>query len=294
MNVITCPTRARACKSIRSIKKTGSYRRTSDKKTIQRFHCKACGRNFSQATFDPCVRQKKRQFNQNIEESLASVESIRRIALLLKLNRKTVARKLIFLGLQARKFNYNFRKNLSPVMHWQFDDMETFEHTKLKPLSVTLAVEKKTRVLLAIEVSKMPAKGLLAKKSVKKYGIRKDERQSARKRVFLRMQEITHPECKIESDENPHYSADVREYFPRASYQQYPGGRGSLSGGGELKKLKHDPLFSLNHTCAMIRSNINRFLRKTWCTTKKAQNAEHHLQIYMKFHNTKLLKKRPR
>ena len=289
---IYCPTRSRACKMVGMIKRSGSYRRTSDQKIIQRFFCKACGKSFSRATFDPCVRQKKRQLNGLIEENISSCESIRRMAILLKCNRKTVARKLIFLGLQARVFNYNFRKNHGPVLRWQFDDMETFEHTKLKPLSVTLAVEKKTRVILGVEVSKMPAKGLLAKKALKKYGPRKDERESGRKRLFARMQEIVHPECEIESDENPHYALHVRECFPTATYKQYPGGRGSLSGGGELKKLKHDPLFSLNHTAAMIRSNVNRFLRKTWCTTKKIENVGHHLQIYIKFHNTRLLKKK--
>jgi transposase-like protein len=292
MNGINCPTATRACKNVRAIKKTGCYRRTSDKQTIQRFHCKACGRNFSQATFDPRVHQKKRHLNHSIEERLASCESLRRIAILLKINRKTVARKLIFLGLQARTFNYNFRKKHGPVFNWQFDDMETFEHTKLKPVSVTLAVEKKTRVILAIEMASMPAKGLLAAKSIKKYGLRKDQRGFARNRVFARMQEIADPTCEIESDENPHYALDVREFFPKANYKQHPGARGSLVGGGELKKLKHDPLFSLNHTCAMIRSNVNRFLRKTWCTTKKVEKAEHHLQIYIKFHNTKLLKKK--
>lgn len=45
--------------------------------------------------------------------------------------------------------------------------METFEHTKMKPLSITIAVIKQRRLVLGAEVSSMPAKGLLARKSRK-------------------------------------------------------------------------------------------------------------------------------
>ena len=68
-----------------------------------------------------------------------------------------------------------------------------------------------------------------------------------------------------------------------------PGGRGCVTGQGELKKLRFDPLFALNHTCAMLRANINRLFRRTWCTTKKKERLEQHLAVYMDFHNRILL-----
>ena len=55
----------------------------------------------------------------------------------------------------------------------QIDDLITSEHTKMKPVSVSVAVDKKTRMILALEVSKIPAFGHLAKKSRRKYGYRK-------------------------------------------------------------------------------------------------------------------------
>ena len=62
-----------------------------------------------------------------------------------------------------------------------------------------------------------------------------------------------------------------------------------MTGQGELKKLRFDPLFALNHTCAMLRANINRLFRRTWCTTKKKERLEQHLAVYMDFHNRILL-----
>ena len=52
-----------------------------------------------------------------------------------------------------------------------------------------------------------------------------------------------------------------------------------------FKKVKFDPLFSLNHTFAMLRANVNRLFRKTWCTTKKPQRLADHLALYALYHN---------
>ena len=138
----------------------------------------------------------------------------------------------------------------------------------------------------------MPAKGHLSKKALKKYGHRPDERAAARDRLFRKLKGKIKEDAIIESDQNPHYPPDVRRHFPKAHHIQYKGLRGAITGQGELKK-GHDPLYSLNHTYAMNRANINRLFRKTWCTTKKLQPLIDHLEIYVKFHNTFLLKRRP-
>jgi len=215
--------------------------------------------------------------------------SQRRSAKILKIHPITVARKLKFLGLKARHFNFCYRKKRSLVYEMQFDDLETIEHTKLKPLSITLAVEKRTRLILGFEVSRMPAKGLLVKKSIKKYGYRKDERAEARNRLFRRIKGVIYERAHIESDKNPHYPIDVKNHFPNCTHQTIKGSRGCITGQGELKKIKFDPLFSLNHTYAMFRANINRLIRKTWCTTKKMQGLIDHLEIYMRYHNEVLI-----
>ena len=151
----------------------------------------------------------------------------------------------------------------------QFDDLETIEHTKCKPLSVIMAVEKDTRRILGYTVSKMPAKGHLAKIARKKYGYRPDHRKAARDSLFKEISHKISPYAMIISDESPHYPKSVRTHFPKALHKTTFGKRGCVTGQGELKKVGYDPLFSLNHTFAMLRANINRLIRKTWCTTKK-------------------------
>lgn len=271
------------------IYRTGTFYRTSDSKSVQRYKCRDCNHNFSNATFQSCYWQRKRQKNELLRKLLCSGVSLRRASLLLNIHRITTTRKFLFLGLESeflfRKGNF-LKEKFSKI---QFDDLETFESTKCKPLSVTLAVESRTRRILEIEVSKMSPKGLLAQKAYKKYGYRRDDRRRGRRRFLKRLKSIVSETASIRSDSNPSYREDVESYFPRARYIQYLGGRGASTGQGELKKLQYDPLFSLNHTCAMFRANINRLFRKTWCTTKKMEHLYAHLMIYARFHNETLI-----
>ena len=272
--------------------KDGFYRRRSDQKWIQRFRCKKCQKSFSSGTFDYCYRQHKRQFNQKIFEHLSSGVSQRRAAYLLRLNRKTIKRKFIFLGkfsiLNLRKFNLEF----PPAKIVEFDDLETFEHTKCKPLSVTLSVEYKSRRILGFSVSNMPVKGRLAIKALKKYGPRIDERKNGRAMLFHMMRGITAENLIIKSDQNPHYPKDVQKHFRRVLHLTYKSEKGAETGQGELKKIEFDPLFSVNHTFAKLRADVNRLIRKTWCTTKKSEMLRYHLAIYSLYHNQSLFAKK--
>ena len=227
--------------------------------------------------------------NYALFKDLCSGVSQRRIAKNFGLSRTTVARKLVFLGTQAEIEFHELNRRHPPAEIVEFDDMETFEHTKYKPLSITLAVVSKKRRILGFSVSQMPAKGLLAKRAFKKYGPRADHRAAGRAELFKNIAPLVHERALIKSDENPHYISDVKKHFPLATHERFKGQRGSIVGQGELKKIRFDPLFSLNHTCAMFRANVNRLFRKTWCTTKVPARLKLHLYMYALFHNKILL-----
>ncbi len=175
----------------------------------------------------------------------------------------------------------------------QFDDIETFVHSKCKPVSITMAVETGSRRILGFEVAEMPAKGHLVKKALKKYGKRRDQRSESRKRLFTTLISLVTPTVEIKSDDNPHYPKDVEAYFPLSTHIRVKGGRSSLTGQGELKKQKFDPIFSFNHTAAMVRYRLSRMIRKTWCTSKKIEGIEEHLLLMVAHHNQQIWLKNP-
>jgi len=267
----------------------GQYRRKSDGALVQRFRCPQCGKRFSSATSSECFGQKKRYLNFEVLKLLCSGLSQRRAALHLSTNRKTIERKFIWMGRRAIAMLPYFQYGLPQIDHIQFDDMETFVHTKCKPLSITLAVAHPGRRILGFRVSDMPAKGKLARISVKKYGPRRDRRPRARESLFCELKPLLSPEAVISSDMNPHYGPDVAAHFPGHRHQVHKGRRGCVVGQGELKRGGFDPLFSLNHTCAMLRDSIKRLARRTWCTTKKPERLAYHVAIYAFYHNIMLI-----
>lgn len=270
---------------------SGTFLRKSDHQKIQRYYCKGCKKSFSTESLSPLKYQKKRHLNEIVFSLFASGNSQRRIAKLIQINRKTAVRKFIFLGKVCLK-DIEDKKHLPQKIKNDliFDDMETFEHTKLKPLSITMAVENKTRFILGFRVSSMKAKGLLSKKSVKKYGIRKDERHKNLHRLLLDLKQISKDPPCIKTDMNPHYIYPVKKNFPQSVHLTFKGRKPSSIGQGELKTGGFDPIFSFNHTAAMLRANINRLFRRTWNTTKKQECLNYHIAIYIFYHNLRLLK----
>ncbi len=218
--------------------------------------------------------------------------SLRRTAKLVKANVKTIERRVPYLGLKARIKHKRLLEKLKKdkVTQLQFDDLITKENSKLKPLSVSIAVDKESRRMLSAQVSQIPAFGHLSVIAKKKYGKRECHHNDGLKRMFDEIANVVDRFAELESDEHHRYPAFVRSYFPDADYTRYKSERGCVAGQGELKKVKFDPLFAINHTCAMLRANINRLIRRTWCTTKDPARLQDHLYIYMNFFNREILK----
>jgi hypothetical protein len=226
---------------------------------------------------------------------LSSVVSMRRSAIELGVHRTTVARKLKFLAGQGRlelnHFLCSRTEERGAFRDLQFDEMETFEHTKCKPISIPLMVESGSRLIIGVRACSMPAKGLLVHKARKRYGKRPNHRPKMIRALFSELGPFISERARITSDSHPSYPRLVRESFPHATHRQEMGRKSSLGGQGELKRIKWDPLFSLNHTAAMYRANVSRLIRRTWCTTKKLSALEDHLVLYAVRHNQTILQR---
>lgn len=280
------------CAALNSISKDGVYRRQDDSKIIQRYRCNKCSKRFSSATFTLTYRQKKRRINSHVFKLLSSGVSIRRSAVILNVHQRTVARKLTFLAKRSRILNSKLLKNFSKNIHnIQFDDLITKENSKLKPLSISVLVDEDRRLILGTEVSQIPAFGHLSKLAIKKYGYRKDRHTEGLERLFKHVKPLLNDEIIVKSDKHKSYPYYVETYLPKAKHITFESERSCIVGQGELKKINFDPLFVINHTCAILRANINRLIRKTWCTTKDPMRLKDHLDLFTFFYNNQLVTK---
>jgi len=105
----------------------GQFVRKSDSKTIKRWKCTHCNRTFSSATHNLCFGQNKRRVNSPLARLLSESTPMRACARILKINRKTVARKLIFLGEKSKKEHHFYWRNRKKAKYVQFDDLITSE-----------------------------------------------------------------------------------------------------------------------------------------------------------------------
>src|SRR5690606_8179615 len=146
--------------------------RKSDSKTLKRWRCYDCLKTCSQASESACYRQNRRRLNPLIGKLLSSGVSQRRAAMIAGTTRKTVARKFIFLAEQAQQRQSEFVQEIDAVelAHIQLDDLITSHHSKLKPLSLSVIVSKRSRYILSASLSEIPAFGHLAQFSRRKYG----------------------------------------------------------------------------------------------------------------------------
>lgn len=279
-----CP--KKTCNSEQIIK-DGSFYRACDSRKIQRFKCKNCGAKFSASTGTLEFMQKKRRVNFLLLKLFCAKVTQKRAARIAGVNKITVARKFDYWAKKAELKNVRFREKLvkSKVHHMQFDDLITKEITKLKPLSVTTVVDAERRFILAANVAQIAAFGRLAETSVRKYGKRKSEHIQVLDKTFKSLTSIVHKRALIESDEHRNYDPIVRTYFPKAEYKQYKSEKGCVAGQGELKKVKHDPIFKIDHTLAMMRDGISTFVRRTWCVTQDPKRLQGHLEIFIYYYN---------
>jgi hypothetical protein len=204
----------------------------------------------------------------------------RQAARFLNCSKNTVDKKLLWLATYASQLE----KRAAPEVLF-IDEMESIEHTKLKPLAIPIAVGSDYRIY-AMTVGRINAKGLLAARSRKKYGLRKDEKSEALHRCFsiLKSGFLNSPKF-IRTDRSPFYKILVKRYFPNSQHETYSS-RELIRKKKEmvflsLEKKVFDPLFPLNQRCAKLRQDIKRLSRRSWCTTKLPERLEKSLSIYI-------------
>lgn len=235
----------------------------------------------SSRSFKLDYRHKKMDLNYRLAKLLVEGTSLRGAGRILGLTYKNTYQKFLWLKKVVEKKKQLLQYSETEI---QFDELETIHHTKCKPLSVTVVTSRE--YLLALQVAEMPAKGRLAKVSRQKYGERKDERQAIVEQTLLDVrQKLESLPVVIKSDASPIYRSIVEKVFPGSFYEQY-------SRAGEVEKMRskihesnhkrrYDPLFDVNHACALLRSQIKRLVRRSWCTTKKVENLQLHLDLFV-------------
>lgn len=277
-------------------RKVGYYRTRISRHPVPRYQCKACGKTFSTHSFRRTYRQHRPDLNQTIFKLVCEGVTIRGAARILGCAKKTV----------ERKFEFNAR--ISRLRHLKairaaefkadtvlFDEMETYERTKLLPLSIALALTSDGKII-ETKVAQMKCKGRLARLSRRKYGARLDERKSACRQSLRKVSRILNNPLRIKTDKKPSYISLIAEELPGVQHERFKRKMKVLYGTHPRKKSDApygihtngrplDPMFMLNQRCAKIRSQVSRMRRKFWGATKARRRLSMHLWMFTAWQN---------
>jgi uncharacterized protein YlaI len=263
----------------------GFYKTRWNAQPVRRYLCTRCQRTVSTRTFRRSYRQKRPDLNEPIFFWYSSGTTQRRMAVGLKTNRKTVVRKFLFMAQEARRMHEaKLAEGRWRAPAIQFDEMETFEHTRMKPLSIGLAVNPETYEILYTNVAPFPAKGPLAGLARKKYGFRPDLRNHARRDLIKKLRRFE-PQI-ITTDKASAYGKPIRTFLPQTFHRQTTRKKQDRNFFHKNRRRNpNDEMFVLNFICAKLRHDLSRLMRKVWVTTKKPERLQAHLDLFTAFHN---------
>lgn len=270
--------------SSKRFQKRGYYYKKITKTYLPKYKCNTCFKVFSTSTVSKIYKQKRPDLNTHIYHQYTSGVTLRRIAQNLSCNYKTVYKKFLFISEWAQTL---VQGDSFTVKELYIDESESIEHTKLKPVTIALAVSDDYKIL-GVKVGRIPAKGHIAEISVKKYGYRENESDKCVNELLADLK-IKNTDFTIKSDAKPGYAQAVKKAFPKNKHETFVAEENKEKKKEykytNLEKRVFDPLFIINQRAAKFRDHIKRMTRKSWCTSKIVANLERNIYIYIARNN---------
>ena len=265
---VSCP----KCGS-KDLRKNGYVKRKKNQIKIREYKCFICKSKFTKNSISQSSYQKRPDLNEKVMGLYCEGNTLRGISRLLNCDYKTVVRKFRFMANLARNAHL---KNLFvgeiKTTYIQIDEMETFEHTKDRPLGIQLAIRPKTSQIVSARVCRIP----LGAKTVSP---KKMESYNAMSTRFYGQTDMCIEVSKVLKD-NATIKGDgsipkvVKNFFNDKTIE-------SVSDFDEKQK----ELWAINHLCAKLRHHMSRLNRKTWATTKNKDRLQMHLDLFIAYQN---------
>lgn len=257
------------CSSQDSIRK-GSYKTKTGK--VKRYQCNCCQNTFTKRTYSKNYHMKKQYLQSRIVRMYCERMSLRGIARALGVNIKTVVRYFIKASKEAEIRNLKRLENREIITSYiQFDELETFEHTKKRPLGVLLFIRAKTGEILSAKVSRSPIRALsMSKKEIVKYNSKVNKKVPMYDGFIMAKKAANKAHTTVACD----------GYRPQVDMAKKICSEDFIDVNVLSSENKKIDLAILK-----LRQDVSRLGRKSLCTTKKMVNLQRHLDLYIDYNN---------
>lgn len=290
--------------------KIGKVYLKADRKDVQRYKCKTCNITFINVeALERHKKEKRYSLRKQVQELYCIGTTLRDIAKALGVSRTTVADKLNecsidshtrLISLDFKFINHQFGfKN--PII--VFDELETYEHTKLKPISVGVAYDFRNNKIIMMKTASFKARGryamLFMKDPIKLayYNRVKAERIDNRQEMILESFKIIKgylEGCDVKptiitdgkrayltaikevfGDDGCHHQVVITKDLKSLKKQTYKGARMALPSAK----------FSFESLLGTMRAKLSRLSRATFIHTKDINWLQKTLYVYADFWN---------
>ena len=237
-----------------------------------RYKCKDCSKTFTKRTGTINYRKRKQHLRDDITKKYCERMSLRGIARISNASYPTVVkyfRENAQLAKQANK--KRLAKKEIVTSYVQFDQLETYEHTKKKPVGIQISIRHKTGEIISAKAGYIPIRALSISRA---YSEAWNEKARYSTHIIKMLNE-------------------TREALNRNSATvTCDQDRGQVN---TLKELYKDPFITLapssqenkkiDRVFRRMRQDISRLGRKTLSTTKKIKQLQNHLDLYIQYNN---------
>ena len=252
---------------------------------MQRFRCKGCRRTFSSQTFRIDYRDRRPEHNELLLTFLFSGVGLRQSGRNLGLSVHAVQKKFRKLARHLRLLNRNLLVKLPARRTFLFDEIETYEESPIRPLTVPVLMDKESWLLVdtrAAPIRRVARRGSRSHRRLMHhemvYGRRKDLGRECVRQSLGRLQRLLAGQSAVLlTDEKALYGALCRRRFgPQVAHRRW---------SGAAPRDDFNPLKPINTTEAMLRDNNGRLRRRTWLVTKTRRSLALQLALFQAYRN---------
>ena len=258
----------------------GRYQPRCRAHVVQRYRCRLCRRGFSRQSFRADRGQKKPYLNAEFLRLMLACVGLRQAARVLRVSRRTVERRFVWLAQHATRFHAAHLAGASLPGPFMLDELETFEGNRYQPVTVPVLIEPRSLFLIASSVGPLRRKGRMTQaQRLRRYeherlhGRRPSESSAAVRTVLKRL-----GQCVVSQGPVVLHS-DRRSLYARLGRRQFGGRFAWAPHSPAVRRDRRNPLFPINHTNARLRHFLARLRRRSWCVSKRRLRLQQHLQI---------------
>ncbi len=230
-------------------------------------------------------RDRRPETNARLFMLLVSGCGLRQAGEILELSSGAVQRKFRKLGRQMRCLNRNLLRQIPAGVAIVMDELETFEQHPTSRLTVGVAVEHASKLMLVCDVApirRTPEQGSRQRRRFERrearHGRRVDRGKDCVRRVLARLEHLLRGQhATLITDKKPTYGSQCRRRFgPQVRHE---------AAAPKLPRTAPNPLFAVQLTKRMLREHNGRLDGRSWLVSKSARMLRLQLEIFVAYRN---------